>query len=217
MTTTSAPPDVFAATDTPGRRTLVGLAVVVLVSFVAMLVTGADNQADAPVTDLIDSYDYSQTTSQVSSYFAMVFCAVLLLLGVATRAALRGRSRPWFADIVLLGFGVISLTVASWAVTALAMWHAVDIGDETMIRTANLLDSSGFLPLMCGMICVYVGGGATGLKAGTLPKWLAVPSIVLGVIAPLGPLGFVSFMLLPVWIWVVAVVVRLEPATSSDR
>lgn len=210
MTTIAETTLALTSNQAPRRRTLVVLALLVLVSFVAMLALGSDNEPNASVHDLVGSYDYSETLLRVQSYFAMVFCAVLLFLGVATRAALRGRTRPWVADVCLIGFGVIALTIASWAVTGLAMWHAVDIGDATMVRTANLYDTSSFLPLMCGMICLYVSAGLAGLGAETLPTWLAVASLVLGVIAPLGPLGFVSFMVLPLWLVGVALTVRLE-------
>ena len=52
--------------------------------------------------------------------------------------------------------------------------------------------------------------------SGTLPRWLAVASIVLGILAPLGPLAFVPAMLLPIWLVVVSALVRVgEP--EPDR
>ena len=50
--------------------------------------------------------------------------------------------------------------------------------------------------------------GITALKQEALPKWLAWGSIVLGALAPLGPGGFVSFMLFPLWLVVVAAMVH---------
>jgi hypothetical protein len=112
----------------------------------------------------------------------------------------------------MLGFVVIALTIASWVVSGLALWHAVDQGEDASVRTLNFVDTSNFLPLMLGMICAYVGAGAAGLVSGTLPRWLAVASIVVGLLAPLGPLGFVPAMLLPIWLVVVSALVRVgEP------
>ena len=65
---------------------------------------------------------------------------------------------------------------------------------------------------MASMIAIYVGSGMAGLTTGALPKWLSIGSIVVGVIAPLGPLGFAGFLLLPLWMLAVALTVRLEPS-----
>ena len=91
------------------------------------------------------------------------------------------------------------------------MWHAVDQGEDVSIRALNFIDTANFLPLMMGMVCAMVGAGLAGLASGTLPKWLAVASVVLGCLAPLGPLGFIPAMLLPIWLVVVASTVRLDP------
>lgn len=212
MTTITAPthPDT-AACAVPRRRTLVALAVTILVVFAAILATGADNESDSSVADIKDTYDYSETVLRVTTFSGMAVCALLVFLGVAIRVALRSRRPAWTADVAMLGFVVIGLTISSWAVSGLAMWHAVDQGEDVSIRALNFIDTANFVPLMMGMICAMAGAGLAGLASGTLPKWLAVASIVLGCLAPLGPLGFIPAMLLPIWLIVVASMVRLAP------
>ena len=46
------------------------------------------------------------------------------------------------------------------------------------------------------------------LRSAALPKWLAIASIVVGVIAPL---GFAGTLLLPLWLLATALTVRLQP------
>ena len=211
MTTfTGAPTTDTADSSVPRRRTLVALAVGILVVLVGIFSTGADNESDSSVDKIKSSYDYSEAVFQTTSYAGMAMCALLVFLGVGLRAALRSQRAAWTADAVMLGLTVIGLTVASWAVSGAAMWHAVDQGDDASIRALNFIDTANFLPLMMGMVCAYVGAGFAGLSAGTLPKWLAVASIVLGCIAPLGPLGFISSMLLPIWLIVVAAMVEVD-------
>ena len=209
MTTLSEASTATTAPAVPARRTLVGLSVAVLIVLVAVFATGADNEPDSPLASIKDSYDFSRTVLQVTNYAGMVLCALMVFLGVAIRAALRSRRRPWTADVAMLGFAVVGLTIASWAVSGLAMWHAVDQGEDSAVRTLNFVDTASFLPLMMGMICAYVGTGVAGLAADTLPRWLAVASIGLGCLAPLGPLGFVPAMLLPIWAVLVSALVRL--------
>jgi hypothetical protein len=211
MTTlTSAPTTDTTGSPVPRRLTLVALAVAILVVFVAVLASGGDNESDSSLATIKNSYDYSSTVLQVTMYAGMAMCALLVFLGVALRSALRSRRPSWVADVAMLGFVVIGLTIAGWVVSGLAMWHAVDQGEDASIRTLNFTDTANFPPLMMGMICAYVGTGLAGLASGTLPKWLAVVSVVVGCLAPLGPLGFVPAMLLPIWLIAVAAMVKLE-------
>ena len=199
----------------PRRRTLVLLAVLFVAVFVAGMATGPATEPDSSLATIESAYDGSHLMLMISSYSGTAACAVLIFLGVALRSALRGRGPTWTADVAMLGFVVIALTIASWIVSGAALWHAVDQGEDASVLTLNLIDTSNFLPLMTGMICVYVGAGAAGLVSGNLPRWLAIASIVVGCLAPLDMLGFVPAVLLPVWLIVVAVAVRLERASAE--
>ncbi len=216
MTTlTAGPTATTTASAVPRRRTLVLLAAVFLVGFAALMLTGQDNDPDSSVATIKSSYDQSRTVLAWTCYAGMAACAVLIFLGVAIRSALGSRRRSWTGDVSMLGFVVIAVTIASWGVSSMAMWHAVDQGDDGAIRALNFIDTSNFLPLMLGMACAMIGAGAAGMSGDTLPRWLAIVSIVLGCLAPLGPLGFVPAMLLPLWLVVVAVAVRLDPVNPA--
>lgn len=207
--TTTVTPRIVQTRRSPGRRTLVGLAVVILAMFVIMLATGHDISYDTSTADIEQAYGGSLGVTQISAYAGMVFVALLLFYGGALRNALRASGGSWFADVAFLGFAALAATFASWIVTDIAMWKAVDLGNEDVIRTIATISDAGFLPLMASMIAVYVGTGLAGFTTGDLPKWLAVASIVIGVIAPLGPLGFIGFMLLPLWLVALAAWVRI--------
>jgi hypothetical protein len=142
----------------------------------------------------------------------MVTAAVLIFYGAALRSVLSARTRTWAGDVAFIGFLVMALTLASWGVTSLALHHAVHIGDPQIVQTINILDTTNFPPAMLGLMCSFIGVGLTALKGSALPKWLAIASIVIGCIAPLGPGGFVPFMIFPIWIVVVAAMVRRDPA-----
>jgi len=209
MTTLTADPTTDPTTSAPRRRTLVVLAVVALAVFVAVMANGADNESDSSIATISGTYDYSETVAQLMSYAAMALCGLLVFFGVGLRAALRSRRPTWVADVPMLGFVVLGLTFAGWAVSGLAMWHAVDQGEDAAVRALNFADTANFLPLMMAMVCIYAGSGIAGLASGTLPKWLAVASVGLGCLAPLGPLAFAPAMLLPIWLVVAAATVRV--------
>ena len=195
----------------PRRRTLVGFAVAFLVLYAAMMATGGDFEYEAKLGDVTDHFgDISQTASQIGSYAGMVLVGLVLFLGAAFRNAVRRAGATWLADVVLLGFGALAATFASWGIIDAALWRAVDYGDDSAIRALLVLGDVSFLPLMASMIAIYVGSGLAGLTTGCLPKWLAIASVVVGVIAPLDVLGFVGAMLLPFWAIAVALTMRAE-------
>jgi len=217
MTTIGNAHVVDSIEERPSRRSLVGLAVVILVFFVGLIATGNEISYDTKTAAIKDAYDTSQGVNQIAAYAGMVFVGLLLFYGSALRNALRSTGKSWFADPAFLGFAALAATFASWSVTDVALWKAVDSGNEDAIRTLATISDAGFLPVMASMIALYVGTGLAGLTTGALPTWLAAASVVIGIIAPLGPLGFIGFMLLPLWIIAVAVWVRLDTEPKPAR
>ena len=130
MTITSSPPR-STALDGPhaGRRTMVTLAVIYLGFFAFLMASGADREPDANPAKLIADYDISATVIQIVTYSTVVAGAVLVFFGAALRSALTLRTRRWTADVAFLGFVLMALTLVTWAISALALYHAVDIGD----------------------------------------------------------------------------------------
>lgn len=208
-----APEEVAAPPSNPSRRSLVVLALLVLVGYLAMFAMSTDLPYDASIGEIQAAYNGSQGASQLSAYAAMTFVALLLFFGAALRKALRLSGRTWLADVPFLGFAALGATIASWAIIDVAMWKAVDFGDESTIRALATIGDAGFLSLMAAMIALYVGTGLVGVVTSAVPKWLAIASIVIGVLVPLGPLGFVGALLLPLWVLAVAICVRLEHAS----
>lgn len=212
MTTTTQPGPTPNAIAVPGplpsRRLLVALASVYLMFFAVLMASGGDRAPDDDPAKLIAGYHVSDVTIQLMTYAAMVTAALLVFYGAALRSVLGARARHWTGDVAFIGFVTMAWTLASFAVTSLALHHAVGIGDTQVVRAINILDTTNFPPAMIGLMCSMIGVGVTALKQEALPKWLAWGSIVIGAMAPLGPGGFVPFMLFPLWVVAVAATVR---------
>jgi hypothetical protein len=176
------------------------------------MASGADREPDADPAKLIADYDIGATFIQIVTYSTVVAGAVLVFFGAALRSALAQRTRRWTADVALLGFVLMALTLVTWAISALALHHAVDIGDTELVRAINVIDTTNFPLAMLSMTCAMVGVGVTALREQALPTWLCWASIILGVLSPLGPLAFAPFVLFAIWTVVVAATVRLSDA-----
>jgi hypothetical protein len=211
MTITSAPPRTTAEDGrTAGRRTMVTLAVIYLGFFVALMATGADREPDANPAKLIAGYDTSHLAVELATYATVVAGAVIVFFGAALRSALVVRTRRWTADVALLGFALMALTLVTWAISALALYYAVDSGDTGVVRALNILDTENFPFAMLAMTCTLIAVGITARAEKALPTWLCWASIVLGVLSPLGPLAFTPFVLFAIWTVVVAATVRIS-------
>jgi hypothetical protein len=187
---------------------MVTLAVIYLGFFGLLMASGADREPDADPAKLIAGYDTSATVIHLVTYSTVVAGAVLIFFGAALRSALAVRTRRWTADVAFLGFVLMALTLVTWAISALALYHAVDIGDVGVVRAINVIDTTNFPLAMLSMSCAMVGVGVTALRERALPTWLCWASIVLGVLSPLGPLAFAPFVLFAIWTVVVAATVR---------
>jgi len=105
---------------------------------------------------------------------------------------------------------LMALTLVTWAISALALYHAVDIGDVGVVRAINVIDTTNFPLAMLSMSCAMVAVGVTALREQALPTWLSWATIALGVMSPLGPLAFAPFLLFAIWTVVLAATVRLS-------
>jgi hypothetical protein len=213
MTITSTPPRSTALDGPPaGRRTMVTLAVIYLGFFAVLMASSADREPDANPASLIADYDISGTVIQIVTYSTVVAGVVLIFLGAALRSVLALRTRRWTADVAFLGFALMALTLVTWAISSLALYHAVDVGDVGVVRAINVIDTTNFPLAMLSMSCAMVAVGVTALREQALPTWLCWASIVLGAMSPLGPLAFAPFFLFAIWTVVVAATVRLSEA-----
>ncbi len=179
------------------------------VLFAGLMATGGEPPApDTSGAQVIADYDKSDLLVQVAGYSLIVTAAILVFFGGALRTVLNAARRHWTSDVALMGFVVMALTLAGFAVSAFAIHSAVDTGNPPVAQAINVLDNSNFLPAMLGLICSMVGTGVAALRGALLPRWLAIASIAIGCLAPMGPGGFVPFSLFPIWLIAVAALVR---------
>jgi hypothetical protein len=193
----------------PDRRTTVALSVLYSLLFVVLLLTGGNEiNSDSSGKEVIKDFTMGSTAVEVGG-FGLVIAAILIVFwGVAMRARLTTARRSWTADAVVGGTIALALTLVGWTVTLFALKDAVDSGVPEVAQAVNIMNNSNFPPVMLGLACTMIGVGLTAWHAGSLPRWLAIVSIVLGAIAPLGPGGFAPFVLFPIWAIVVSALVR---------
>jgi hypothetical protein len=199
----------------PARRTTVALSVIYSLLFVGLFAIGGGGEvaSDSTGKEVIKEFTSSSTAVQIGGYGLVVAAVLIVFWGVAMRARLTLARRSWPADAVLGGTIALALTLVGWAVTLFALKDAVDSGVPEVAQAVNIMNNANFVPAMLGLACTMIGVGATAWHEHSLPRWLAIVSIALGAIAPLGPVGFAPFALFPIWAIAVSALVR----TTQDH
>ncbi len=197
----------------PDRRTTIALAVLFSLMMVGLLFTGQEEIAsDSSGEKVIKDFTTGSTTVAIGGFGLVITAALIVFWGVAIRARLTWARRSWTADAIIGGSIAVGLTLAGWAVTLFALKDAVDSDVPEVAQAVNIISNANFPPVMLGLACMMIGVGLTAWREGSLPRWLAIVSIVLGALAPLGPGGFVPFALFPIW----AIVVSAMVSTPQD-
>jgi hypothetical protein len=108
------------------------------------------------------------------------------------------------------GFGLLGIAEIALVNTA----KAHDAGATDALGQIVMI---GWLPALVGFVAAFWGLGLGGLRTATVPRWFAIVTIVLGVIGVLGPLAFVVYLLLPLWLIAASIVTARRPATIPSR
>jgi len=192
------------------------------VAFAALFIGGflAGGSSAEPTTsgaELIAKYSQSDTLELATGTAGIIAAIALVFFGAWLRGALRERSRSnaWLADVAFAGTVLQALTLSLFVASAHAVQDGIDSAQPAIAQTLNIADGNNFFPSMLALACVLIATGVCSFSGGLLPKWLAVVSIALGVMAPLGKAGFAPFMLFPIWIAVVAVIGSRGPVAAA--
>ncbi len=212
LDTTKPPerPGAETAAASPARRTMLLLSGAYSALFVGLFLVGGSEgpSSDTPGAGVISQYTQSSLQVRIGGYGLVVAGALLVFWGCAVRRVLSRNDRAWTADAALAGTLAFALTLVGWAVSAFAMDDAVHSGSPAVAQAMNVLDHANFVPAMLGLVLTMVATGVAGYRTAALPRWLAIASVVIGAMAPLGPAGFVPFSLFPIWLILVSACLR---------
>jgi hypothetical protein len=149
--------------------------------------------------------------------FIATALAALLVVVLTTwvRALLRSgeSAEASYSSVAYAGGVLLAAFMLLRAWTILAALDASGTGDHATVQAIGALSADLWLPWMAASCLLLLGTGLGGLRNAVLPRWLAVASIVLGILAVLGPAGFAVDMAMPLWLGSIGVVLRRERAT----
>jgi hypothetical protein len=161
-------------------------------------------------------------TMYVAGFASGYFAVLMAFFATGVRRVLRSGEpgESTYSTAALVGGVLVSSAAVLNAVIGLATVEAADKGQEQAVATFGFINDVAWLPLIAGLGVFYLATGLGGLRTATLPRWLSIVTIVLGVACVAGPTGIAAWFATPLWLVVMGVLMlRTNVATpaSSER
>ncbi len=173
---------------------------------------GTDNQPDGASVEVINDH----LALNIAGQGALIVMGIaLLFFSAATRDHLRaGESADTaFSFVASAGWIVAAAAISQMVVWGWALINgAADADDQAAAGVLSYAEFFGWAGLGIGLATAFIATGLGGWQHAVLPRWFAVASVVLGVLAALGnagipPGGLVTYLLLPFWLVAASVVI----------
>ncbi|CAN5576898.1 hypothetical protein BH10ACT10_BH10ACT10_00490 [soil metagenome] len=165
----------------------------------------------------------SHTVINLASLACLVVMGVaLLFFATAVRNLLRsGEAREATYSSVAYGAWItVSAALGQMALWDKALMSAAEDNNATAVQTLSYAQYFGWLAMGIGISTAFIAMGLGGVRSQVLPKWFAITTIVLGVLAMLGaasipPGGLVNYLLLPFWLIAAAIIISRHQNASA--
>jgi hypothetical protein len=188
-----------------------------LLTVAGYLVIGPDLDSDVPASRVTTYYATHHTHVMVAS---VMFTYAAILFAVFG-AALCTRLRRAALHPLVAGLALVATAVATAGDLANAgSWYVLgDLGGKHTIspaalQTFHIAVSAAVFPEAAGAGVLLLAVAAGGITAAAFPRWMAWSALVLGVVQLLptpGTVGFLSGLLVLVWMLGAGVSMALRP------
>ncbi len=193
------------------------LIVALLVVGFGPLSGGQPNENASGVTDV--TWMNAHTTVRWAQIYVIgLALALFLVFATHLRRILRdaaGGEQLWPNLVFAAGIVFVAGEVVAGGVNATVFILAAHNHQYTIAHFANFVGQNNELPMIFGLSLFSLSLGMAIVTKSTLPKWLGVVALILGVIAVLGPIGFLGVLAIAIWIVVTGFVVASKSRTPE--
>ena len=154
----------------------------------------------------------------VGAFGGPLLAALIVLFFSYVRSVARRRGAEGAGPTVMVaGAAVWAAGLLLGSMLELAAVGAADDNLEQVAQTLNVLIESDWIPFIAGIAITLIGAGMTALRGALLPSWLGWVALVVGIIALIGPGGFLGFFVGPLWMLVAGIMLytRSEEAVAA--
>jgi hypothetical protein len=178
---------------------------------------GQPNENASGVTDV--TWMNAHTTMRWAQIYVLGLALALFLVYVTQlRRILKdasGSEHLWPNLVFAAGIVFVAGELVAGAVNATVFILAAHNHQYTIAHFANFVGQNSEAPMIFGLALFSLSLGLAVLTKSTLPKWLGIVALVLGVVAVLGPIGFLGTLAIAIWIPVTGFVVGSKSRTMG--
>jgi hypothetical protein len=152
----------------------------------------------------------------------VVMGVALIFFATAVRNLLRSGEpgEAAYSSVAYAGWITVAAALAQMAVWTKGLMSAAEDGNQDAAQMLSYAQYFGWLGMGIGIAAALIAVGLGGLRNAVLPRWFAVLTTVMGVLALLGacsipPGGLVNYLLLPFWLIATAVIMLRARTTAS--
>jgi uncharacterized membrane protein len=158
-----------------------------------------DHPADPGAVALVE---HAAGRNYAAGFALLVGGFMLIFFAAQARKSLRSgeAGESTYSSVAHGGLVVAAGGFGLLGIVQIALVNTAKAHDAAATDAIGQLVMIGWLPVLVGVAAGFWGLGLGGLRTATLPKWFAITTIVFAVIAVLGPLAFVVYLLLPLWL-----------------
>jgi hypothetical protein len=178
--------------------------------------------SDRPGRASVEAIDDHLARNIASLSSLVVMGVALIFFATAVRTLLRsGEAREaTYSSVAYGGWLTVAAALAQMAVWDKGLMAAAEDGDAAAAHLLSYAQYFGWLGMGVGIATAFLATGLGGVRSGVLPRWFAVTTTVLGVLALLGacsipPGGLVNYLLLPFWLVTAAVVISRRQRAAA--
>jgi len=171
------------------------------------------------VTDV--AWMNSHSTMRWAQVYVIAFALTLVLVFVAQlrrilHDATNGR-QVWPDLVFAAGIIFVAAELATGGVNATVFIIAAHNHDFAIAHLANFVGQNSEIAMIYGLALLTLTTGIAILSGSTLPRWIGIVSIIIGVVCVLGPLGLFGTLAAAVWLPVLGFVVAAKAKSATPN
>jgi hypothetical protein len=193
-----------------------GVIFVALFVVILILIGQGQDATEKTAQEIVNHYQDNNTKESIGSILIAFASVFILYFGGWLRRMLRDAEGPdGILSTVVFGAAVVfSAGAAIGGSIHLALADLADDIDPIALQAINGIDFDLFFFFPVGLGTMILATGISAVRHGSLPKWLAWVSVVVGVLF-FSPVFWVDFVAAPLWILIVSII-GISRATRSE-
>jgi hypothetical protein len=193
-----------------------GVIFVALFVVILILIGQGQDATDKTAQEIVNHYQDNNTKESIGSILIAFASVFILYFGGWLRRMLRDAEGPdGILSTVVFGAAVVfSAGAAIGGSIHLALADLADDIDPIALQAINGIDFDLFFFFPVGLGTMILATGISAVRHGSLPRWLAWVSVVVGVLF-FSPVFWVDFVAAPLWVLIVSII-GISRATRSE-